>query len=72
MNHRGIEYEVAQVAVGGVRVDWKWSVRIDPYTSAIGGEQSRSAATAAAEKKIDRAVMGRLMPAPGRATILCF
>jgi hypothetical protein len=56
MNHRGIEYEVAQVAVGGARIDWKWSVRIDPYTSAIGTEQSRPAAIAAAEKKIDRAL----------------
>jgi hypothetical protein len=42
--------------VGGGRVDWKRLVRIDPYTSAFSTEQSRPAAMAAAEKKIDRAL----------------
>jgi hypothetical protein len=41
-------------------VDWRWSVRIDPYTSAVGVEHSRTAAIAAAEKKIDRALASKI------------
>jgi hypothetical protein len=65
MKYRGIEYQVVQV-VGergggrgcgrGARDLWKWSIRIDPHTSASGTEANRLAAIAAAEKKIDGAL----------------
>jgi hypothetical protein len=59
MEYRGIEYRVVEV-VGerGGHGGWKWSVRIDPYTSASGTEANRLAAVAAAEKKIDWALAG--------------
>jgi hypothetical protein len=57
MEHRDVEYTVVQIinergAAGNG--GWKWSVRIDPYTSASGTEGNRVAAVAAAEKKIDQ------------------
>jgi hypothetical protein len=57
MKHRGIEYQVVEIIEGhGGHADWRWSVRVDAYTSAVGVEHSRTAAIAAAEKKIDRAL----------------
>lgn len=58
MEHRGIEYQVVQMigARGGGRTGWKWSVRIDPFTSASGTEANRPNAVDAAVKAIDRAL----------------
>jgi hypothetical protein len=57
VEYRGIEYLVVQIinerGAGG-NGGWKWSVRLDPFTSASGTEGNHLAATAAAEKKIDQ------------------
>jgi hypothetical protein len=64
MKHRSIEYQVVEIIGGhGGHADWKWSVIIDAYTSAVGMEQSRTAAIAAAEKKIDRALAPKIAKA---------
>jgi hypothetical protein len=46
MEYRGIEYQVvlADVERDGARAGWRWSIRIDPYTSATGTEGTRPAA----------------------------
>jgi hypothetical protein len=65
MEHRGKEYQVEQV-VGGSghgrgghqngNAGWKWSIRIDPYSSASGTEANRAEAVEAAVQAIDRAL----------------
>jgi hypothetical protein len=65
MEHRGKEYHVERV-VGGTgkgrgghqneNAGWKWSVRIDPYTSASGTEGNHAEAVEAALAAIDRAL----------------
>jgi hypothetical protein len=63
MEHRDIEYAVVQ---GIKRGAWKWSASVEGVVI-MGNEQTRSAAMAAAEKAIDRALAQkkvRLVP-PG-------
>jgi hypothetical protein len=57
MEYRGIEYTVVQIinergAAGNG--GWKWTVRFDPFTSALGTEGNHLAAITAVEKKIDQ------------------
>jgi hypothetical protein len=64
MEYRDIEYAVVQ---GIERRVWKWSASVEGVVI-TGNEQTRSAAVAAAEKAIDRALAQkkvRLVP-PGR------
>jgi len=58
MEYRGIEYTVVQGIERGV---WKWSASVSG-ASVIGNEQTRPAAVTAAEKAIDRAMSGRIVP----------
>jgi hypothetical protein len=62
MEYRGIEYQVVLLDVerGGTRAGWRWSVRIDPYTSASGTEGTRSEAIEAALQAIDRALASKV------------
>jgi hypothetical protein len=65
MEHRGKEYQVERV-VGGTgngrgghqneNAGWKWSIRMSPFSSASGTEDTRSDAIEAAERAIDRAL----------------
>jgi hypothetical protein len=63
MEYRDIEYAVVQGIGRGV---WKWSASVAGVVI-MGNEQTRSAAVAAAEKSIDRALAQRkvrLVPPP--------
>ena len=53
--YRGVEYAVVQGIERGV---WKWSASVEGAVVA-GNEQTRPAAVTAAEKAIDRALVGR-------------
>jgi hypothetical protein len=67
MEYRDIEYAVVQGIERGV---WKWSASVAGVVI-MGNEQTRSAAAAAAEKAIDRALAQkkvRLVP-PGGTNI---
>jgi hypothetical protein len=56
--YRGVEYAVVQGIERGV---WKWSASVEG-TIVTGSEQTRSGAVTAAEKAIDRALVGRTGP----------
>ena len=56
--YRGVEYAVVQGIERGV---WKWSASVEG-TIVTGSEQTRPAAVTAAEKAIDRALVGRTGP----------
>jgi len=56
--YRGVEYAVVQGIERGV---WKWSASVGG-TIVTGSEQTRPAAVTAAEKAIDRALVGRTGP----------
>jgi hypothetical protein len=56
MKYRGIEYMVVQE-----RGNWKWSASMEGMIVS-GNEQTRPAAVTAAEKAIDRALVGRSGP----------
>jgi len=58
MRYRGVEYTVVQGIERGV---WKWSVYVEGMI-VTGNEQTRPAAVTAAEKAIDRALVGRTGP----------
>jgi hypothetical protein len=61
MEYRGIEYQVMEmIGERGGHGGWKWSVRIDPNTSASGTEGSRLAAIATVERKIDWALATKM------------
>jgi hypothetical protein len=58
MEYRGFEYTVVQGIERGV---WKWSAPVEGVI-VMGNEQTRPAAVTAAEKAIDRALVGRTGP----------
>jgi hypothetical protein len=55
MKYRGVEYAVVQGVERGV---WKWTASVEGVV-VIGNAQTRPAAVIAAEKAIDRALVGR-------------
>jgi hypothetical protein len=58
MEYRGVEYTVVQGIERGV---WKWSASVEGVI-VMGNEHTRAAAVTAAEKAIDRALLGRNAP----------
>jgi hypothetical protein len=58
MRYRGVEYTVVQGIERGI---WKWSAFIEGKI-VTDNEQTRPAAVTAAEKTIDRALVGRTSP----------
>ena len=58
MKYRGVEYTVVQGIERGI---WKWSASVEGMI-VTGNEQTRPAAVTAAEKAIDRALVGRTGP----------
>ena len=58
MEYRGFEYTEVQGIERGV---WKWSASVEGVI-VTGNEQTRPAAVTAAEKAIDRALVGRTDP----------
>jgi hypothetical protein len=58
MNYRGVEYTVVQGIERGV---WKWSASVEGMI-VTGNEPTRPAAVIAAEKAIDRALVGQTGP----------
>jgi hypothetical protein len=58
MKYRGVEYAVVQGIERGV---WKWSASVEGVV-VTGNEQTRPAAVIAAEKAIDRMLVGRTNP----------